>query len=188
MEKNDEALLWSEGKKSLLLKTSVLDVTSVESTSSDGLNGTYIVMDAKDWAIVIPDDGENFLMVKQWRHGERSLSIEFPGGVIEENESPEKAAARELKEETGFTAGRLVKLGKMNPNPALMSNHVHVFAAFDLKADGKQQLDEDEYVNCFTMSKKEVYEKMGTKEFPHALMSAALLLYRNYIDTHRALR
>ena len=188
MNADDEKLLWSEGKKTILLKTPVLDVTSIESTSSDGLKGDYIVMDAKDWAIVIPDAGDSFLMVKQWRHGEGALSIEFPGGVIEPKESPEEAAARELKEETGFTAGKLVKLGSMNPNPALMSNHVHVFAAFDLQSTGEQHLDDDEYVNYFKMNKKDVYAKMGTKEFPHALMSAGLLLYRNYIDSHEELR
>ncbi|MBQ7159161.1 MAG: NUDIX hydrolase [Treponema sp.] len=181
MDNTDSQLLWKEGKKTLLLKTTVLDVTSIESTSSDGLKGDYIVMDAKDWAIVIPDAGDSFLMVKQWRHGERALSIEFPGGVIETGESPEKAAARELKEETGFSAGRLVKLGSMNPNPALMSNHVHVFAAFDLQPAGEQHLDEDEYVSYFEMPKEEVYAKMGTKEFPHALMAAGLALYREYI-------
>lgn len=185
MDKKDEKLIWRQGEKRLLLKTPVLNLTSVESTSSDGLKGDYIVMDAPDWVIVIPDAGEHFLMVKQWRHGENALSIEFPGGVIEPNEKPEVAAARELKEETGFVAGKLVKLGAMNPNPALMSNHVHIFAAFDLQPTGKQHLDEDEYVNYFEMSKKDVYAKMGNTEFPHALMSSALLLYRQWKDTKR---
>ncbi len=180
MQNDEKTLIWTEGKKTTLLKTRVLDVTSIESTSSDGLKGDYVVMDAPDWVIVIPDAGDNFLMVKQWRHGERALSIEFPGGVIEANEAPEKAAARELKEETGFTAGKLVKLGTMNPNPALMSNHVHVFAAFDLHSTGQQHLDEDEYVHYLEVSKQEVYAKMGTKEYPHALMAAGLALYREY--------
>ena len=182
MQVNDDSLVWKEGKKTTLLKTRVLDVTSIESTSSDGLKGDYVVMDAPDWVIVIPDAGKSFLMVKQWRHGERALSIEFPGGVIEAGEAPEKAAARELKEETGFRAAKLVKLGSMNPNPALMSNHVHVFAAFDLESTGKQQLDEDEYLHYFEVSKEEVYKKMGTKEYPHALMAAGLALYREYIS------
>ena len=179
---DDKNLVWTRGKKTELLKTPVLNVTTIESTASDGLKGDYIVMDAPDWVIVIPDAGETFLLVKQWRHGENALSIEFPGGVIEPNEAPEAAAARELKEETGFVAGRLVKLGAMNPNPALMSNHVHVFAAFDLQPTGKQHLDEDEYVHYFELPKKEVYAKMGTKEFPHALMSAGLSLYREYVS------
>ena len=101
---DDEKLTWTRGKKTTLLKTPVLDVTTIESTASDGLKGDYIVMDAPDWVIVIPDAGDTFLLVKQWRHGENALSIEFPGGVIERDETPEQAAARELAEETGFAA------------------------------------------------------------------------------------
>ena len=178
---DDERLTWTRGAQTTLLKTPVLNVTSVESTASDGLHGTYIVMDAPDWVIVIPDAGETFLLVKQWRHGENALSIEFPGGVIEPDEAPEQAAARELAEETGFSAGRLVKLGAMNPNPALMSNHVHIFAASDLRPAGGQHLDEDEYVQYMELPKQEVYARMGSKDFPHALMAAGLSLYREYV-------
>lgn len=181
---DDEKLTWTRGKKTTLLKTPVLDVTTIESTASDGLKGDYIVMDAPDWVIVIPDAGDTFLLVKQWRHGENALSIEFPGGVIERDETPEQAAERELTEETGFAAGKLIKLGAMNPNPALMSNHVHIFVATDLQPAGGQHLDEDEYVQYFALPKQEVYANMGTKAFPHALMSAGLSLYREYI-AHR---
>lgn len=173
----DKALIWTQEPAQTLLTTPVLTVTQVPATSADGLKGNYIVMDAKDWCIVIPDTGSSFLLVKQWRHGERALSIEFPGGVIETGEAPEKAAARELLEETGCKAGKLTKLGSFNPNPALMSNHVHVYLAEELEKTGAQNLDEDEYVSYFERDKKEVLRNMGSKEYPHALMSAALMLY-----------
>lgn len=179
---NDAALLWTQGEPCPLLKTPVFTVKKVPSTSAEGVTGDYFVMDAPDWCIVIPDAKTGFLMVKQWRHGERALSIEFPGGVIERGEAPEKAAARELLEETGCKAGSLTYLGSMNPNPALMTNHTHVFVAENLENTGSQNLDEDEYVAAFEVPKSEVFEKMGTKEYPHALMTAALMLYRRYTD------
>ncbi|MCR5724244.1 MAG: NUDIX hydrolase [Treponema sp.] len=183
-QNTDSALLWTQGKAETLLTTPVLTVTQVPATSSDGLHGDYIVMDAKDWCIVIPDTGRSFLLVKQWRHGERALSIEFPGGVIEKGEEPEKAAARELLEETGCKAGKLTHLGTMNPNPALMSNHIHVFLAEELTDTGCQNLDKDEYVTFFERDKKEVLRNMGSKEYPHALMSAALMLYMQHTMLH----
>ena len=101
--KEDEKLKWKEGKTTSLLKTVVCEVTSHHNTAQNGISGDYIIMNAPDWVIVIPEKDNNFLMVKQWRHGEQSLSVEFPGGVIDKNEQPETAAVRELEEETGYS-------------------------------------------------------------------------------------
>ncbi len=174
---DDDNLKWNELDSRSLLNTPVFEVTERNSVSAGGMKGDYIVVNARDWVITVPVKGENFLMVKQWRHGEKALSVEFPGGVIERWESPEKAAARELLEETGFAAGKLAKLGSFNPNPALFSNHVHVFLAEDLEKTGSQNLDSDEFINCIEISAEDVIRGMGTPEFPHALMASALSLY-----------
>ena len=175
--KEDDKLKWTEGEPKELLKTVVCKVTSRHNTSYDGTEGDYIIMEAPDWVIVIPEKDDNFLMVKQWRHGESALSVEFPGGVIDKGEKPEQAARRELEEETGCRAGKLIKLGSVNPNPALFSNHVHFYLAQELSATGKQHLDEDEFINCMELSKEEVLNGMGTEAFPHAIMGMALSLY-----------
>lgn len=175
--KEDDKLKWTEGQPQTLLKTVVCTVTSRHNISSDGTEGDYIIMNAPDWVIVIPELDDKFLMVKQWRHGEAALSVEFPGGVIDKGEEADVAARRELEEETGFKAGKLINLGSVNPNPALFSNHVHFFLAKDLTATGKQKLDDDEFINCMELSKKEVLDGMGTAQFPHAIMGMALSLY-----------
>lgn len=175
--KEDEKLKWKEGKSETLLKTVVCTINKHHNISSDGTEGDYIIMDAPDWVIVIAVHNEKFLMVKQWRHGEAALSIEFPGGVIDKGETPEAAALRELKEETGYKAGKLTKIGMVNPNPALFSNHVHFYLAEELEATGKQCLDKDEFINYMELSKEEVLEGMGTGQFPHAIMGMALSLY-----------
>ncbi len=174
----DEQLVWKEKGRNVLLETPVLTVTERDSTGPDGQTGKYIVNEARDWVAVIPVKGDNFLMVKQWRHGEQAVSIEFPGGVIERGEDPELGARRELKEETGANAGKLTFLGKMNPNPALFANHMYFYCAEDLDLTGKQHLDSDEFVSYLEISKKEVFAKMGSTTYPHALMAAALALYR----------
>lgn len=174
---NDSDLIWTEQQSIDLLKTPVFTVTERTSLSPQGTLGKYIVNNARDWAIVIPVHQGNFLMVKQWRHGEKALSIEFPGGVIDEGEEPLEAAKRELLEETGAVAGKLTWLGTMNPNPALFSNHVHVFCAQDLNFTNTQNLDHDEYLHYTQLSEQEVLSKMGSPEYPHALMSSALCLY-----------
>lgn len=175
--KDDEKLRWTTGDIKSLLKTVVCEITSQHNRSSSGVEGDYIIMNAPDWVIVIPEIKDKFLMVKQWRHGEGNLSIEFPGGVIDAGETPEQAAVRELREETGFKAGKITKIGTVNPNPALFNNHVHVYLAEDLIQSGEQDLDSDEFINYMEMSKKEVLEGMGTEQFPHAIMGTALCFY-----------
>ncbi len=182
MNENNEnsKLIWHEKTRKRLLKTVVVDIMETISISPDEKPGSYIVMDARDWVITIPVLEDSFLMVKQWRHGEKELSIEFPGGVNETGEPAEIAAKRELLEETGYSAGKMVFLGSANPNPALMSNHVHFFAAFDLKKEGAQHLDKDEYVEFLRIPQKEVYMNFGTKEYQHALMGTALAFFTRY--------
>ena len=185
---DDEKLKWECGEKKILLKTVVFDVTASTNTHKEGeklVKGDYIVLDAPDWVIVIPEfidknDGtKKFYMVKQWRHGSKCLSVEFPGGVIDKGEKPEEAARRELLEETGCEAGKLTKLGEVNPNPALFSNHVHVFLAQELECMGGQSLDEDEFVNVIKVPVEQIKKDMGSEQFPHALMSTAMCLYYN---------
>jgi len=185
IKNSDDSLIWKEASRQPILKTPVMTVMQTRSISPEGTEGQYIVMDAPDWVVTVPVMDDSFLMVKQWRHGEQKLSIEFPGGVINPGEDPDKAAVRELKEETGFTAGQLIHLGSINPNPALMSNHVHIYAALNLAKGSGQQLDSDEYINYIKLPQHEVIQKMGTPEYPHALMSAALFLYQRYTGTAR---
>ena|SRR5574344_601935 len=182
---DDRTLIWKEESRKVLLDTRVFTVTERTSRAPDGSTGEYIVNEAKDWAIVIPVEKASFLMVRQWRHGEQKLSTEFPGGVIEQGEDPGKAAERELKEETGCTAGKLTFLGKMNPNPALFANHVFIYCAEELSFSGKQQLDDDEYVHFMEIQQSEVFANMGKGEYCHALMGTALALYQQYVASKK---
>jgi 8-oxo-dGTP pyrophosphatase MutT (NUDIX family) len=176
-----ENLIWKEESRKTVYSCPVFSVEERICTSPENRPKVYTVLDTRDWAIVIPvletSRGREFVMVRQWRHGAKDLSLEFPGGVCEKGEEPSQAACRELKEETAYEAGKLSKLGEFNPNPAIMSNRVHFFLAEELKFVSTQELDEDEFVDVETIPWEEVLRGMGTQPYIHALMGTAMALY-----------
>ena len=178
----NDHLIWKEEKRKTVHSSPVFCVSERSCRSpKDNKLKTFSVIEAADWVIVIPvlesARGKEFVMVKQWRHGAGELSLEFPGGVFDRFEESAFAALRELREETGFYAGKMTKLGEFNPNPAIMSNQVHFFLAEDLTNTGIQELDEDEYINIEIVPLEDVVKGMGRRPYIHALMGTALALY-----------
>ena len=96
----------------------------------DGRAHDFYVIESPDWINVIPltDDGQ-VVLIEQYRHGAGEISLEIPGGMVDDGESPRDAAARELLEETGYEAGEVALLGKTRPNPAIQGNWIHTFLA-----------------------------------------------------------
>jgi 8-oxo-dGTP pyrophosphatase MutT (NUDIX family) len=178
---NSDHLVWKEEDCAEVYRSRVFRVQERRARSPEGESGTFTIIDASDWAIVVPvletPGGKEFVMVRQWRHGSREISLEFPGGVFEPGENSAEAAARELREETAYKAGKIIKLGEMSPNPAIMSNRVHFFLAEELRPAGAQKLDEDEYVDVERVAPEEVFRNMGKPPYVHALMASALILY-----------
>ncbi|GHV81190.1 DNA mismatch repair protein MutT [Spirochaetia bacterium] len=174
-------LIWHEESRREVYRSRVLSVRDTTCRSPEGTSGVFTVIDGSDWAIVVPVietvRGKEFVMVRQWRHGSRELSLEFPGGVFEPGEDPLEAAARELREETAYAPGTIRKIGEFSPNPAIMSNHVHIFLAGDLRPLDKQDLDDDEYVDVETVPVREVFQGLGRPPYVHALMASAYCLY-----------
>jgi len=93
---------------------------------------TVTTIEAPDWVNVLAFTSAGLcLLVRQFRFGIWAATLEVPGGTIDLGETPEEAAHRELLEETGHQAGRMLTLGKIQPNPAVQNNHLHCFLALD---------------------------------------------------------
>ncbi|MBA7530391.1 Methanol dehydrogenase activator [subsurface metagenome] len=84
-------------------------------------------------AAIVPLMNEEVLLVEQYRKAIASPTLEIPAGTLEEGESPEECAKRELIEETGFQASKLDKLIEYYPSPGFSSEMIHVFKASGLK-------------------------------------------------------
>lgn len=141
-----------------------------------------LVLESRDWVNVIalrradPGVEPDVLLVRQWRFGAGSETLEIPGGVVDPGEAPEQAARRELLEETGFFCGHLEKLGAVEPNPALFDNLCHIFLATDLEHRGDPTGDGEEEIEVLSMPLGDVLDAIGRGAIRHALVVAAFQL------------
>jgi ADP-ribose pyrophosphatase len=111
-------------------------------------------------AIVALDPDDNVLLVRQWRTAAERLMLEIPAGTLDITdpvartiEDPERAAPRELEEETGYRAGSWRKLATFWTVPGFASELMHLYLATDLAPAHSDRLgpDEDERLDLIRM-------------------------------------
>jgi len=137
-------------------------------------------------AVVLgPIDGEGqVLMVRQYRHAVGRWLLELPaGGVDDRDASPEAAAQRELREETGHR-GRLSRIGGMFLAPGYSEEYQHVFAATDLEPDALDA-DDDEELVLERVPLPDVLRLVDEGVVCDAKSIAALLLYLRHTGAIR---
>jgi len=103
----------------------------------------YIKVEKSPVCVVALTKDKKVILVEQYRPGPGRVLLELPGGGLDKGESPRQAAARELREETGYK-GRLRFVGRAYDSPYASSFH-YCFVATDCRKVGEQELDEGEF-------------------------------------------
>ena len=123
---------------------------------------------------VVPFESESdVLLLRQYRHAAGGTIWEVPAGKLD-GETPELCAARELEEEAGRRAGRLVALATIWTTPGFTDERIHLFAAFDLESVPHRR-EADEVIEVVRMSLDEALALVWSGELADAKSALALL-------------
>ncbi|MDB5005756.1 MAG: hydrolase [Mucilaginibacter sp.] len=135
----------------------------------------YYVLEYNNWvnAVAITEDNK-ILMVHQYRHAAGIVSLEIPGGVIDDGELPEQAIRRELLEETGYQFDDLELLCTVYANPSTANNITSCYLAKGGKKVQGQHLDAQEEIIVETFTIDEVKQLLAENKIAQALHCTGL--------------
>jgi len=132
-------------------------------------------------ALLVMDEAGRLLMIRQYRHPARRNLLEIPAGTREAGEDPDRTAAREVREETGFAAGRLQRLGGAWMAPGFCEEYITFYLATELSPDPLPQ-DHDEYIEAPEwLTLDEVYAAVDAGRIEDAKTMVALTLYARHL-------
>lgn len=155
--------------------------TDVARSPRTGKSHSFYILESHDWVNVIPLISEHeVVLIRQFRHGVRDFTLEIPGGIVEEEDTPKESARRELLEETGYDAGEMIPLGWVYPNPAILNNKCYTFIAKDLIKKGVQLLDDKEDIEVEIRALSEIPSLIKEGLINHSLVLVAF--YRFYME------
>lgn len=144
------------------------------SAQSPRKRGDFYVMDCPDWVNVIAlTEDDEVVLVQQYRQGIDDVTLEIPGGMLDPGEDPLAAGRRELREETGYSAGEGAVIGTIDPNPALQSNRCHTVLFWGVRPDGFQSMDPHEEIAVRRVALDRVPGLIRDGRISHALVVAA---------------
>jgi ADP-ribose diphosphatase len=107
----------------------------------------YFIRESRGFCIVFAmTPGENVLLVRQYKHGASEIVLELPGGMIDEGETPEQCAVRELAEETGFSGSAPEFVRTFFADPTNATTRFHLFVVRDAVRTSEPRLDISEEI------------------------------------------
>jgi len=147
----------------------------------NGVKATRVVITHPGSVVVLPvlKDGR-ILMIEQYRHATRQYLWELVAGRIDAGETVKEAAARELKEETGYSAKRFTEFLAMWPTPGFLEERMHLLLAEGL-TEGEATPEEDEKIISHGYTVKELKQMMKNGKLKDGKSLAGILYYLTFL-------
>ena len=188
-----DALAWEEVSYEHIVKDEWIDFKRLSYRFPDGkVFEPYYSYSRRNYVVIVASDTEgNYLCVKQFRHGIKEVTTEFPAGGIERKDNKEYgdftdeasedgliAAKRELLEETGYESDEWSHLITVPSNATIADNYAYIYRAKNCRRVSGQSLDETEFLNVKKYTPIEIEEMITAGKFQQAVHIMAWLLAR----------
>ena len=158
----------------------ILNLDEDEVLFPDGRLASRYVVRKGSGAVIIPlSERGTIYLVRQWRHPVAQALLELPAGVIDEGELPEQAAQRELQEETGFRARKLIHLVSSYTAVGFCDEMLHFYLATELEPSSLEA-DSDEDIELVEMTIDEAENNPVVRLDAKSVLG--LLLARNHLQ------
>lgn len=169
---------WKQISSKYIIKESWFSLRSDKVLKGNGQPmDPYYVLEYSDWVNVFPVTREGkVVMVKQYRYGLQTFSLELPGGIMDPHETnPEEAAKRELLEETGLSCGKIEQVAVVATNPATQSNRLYCYLATDCVKTHELTHDENEEMEIFELEIDELIQLLRENKIIQSLHVCSMI-------------
>jgi ADP-ribose pyrophosphatase len=170
---------------SLVYRCKVFDVYEEDVRLPDGRIVRQTRIDHKPTVSVVPVDREgNLVLIRQYRSAVKKHLLETPAGNMDPGESVEETVQRELAEETGYQAGRLIKLFEGYLVPGYCNEFMYFYLAVDLFEKRLPQ-DEDEIIEIVKIPLEEALGMLKNGGIFDAKSAVGILMTSDYLKEHK---
>ena len=160
--------------KEYLYNGKILSLRKDQVLLPDGNKAVREVVEHSGGSCIVCEMNDKILLVKQFRYPYGKELYELPAGKLNEGESPEQTAIRELEEEGGVIAERVEKMFEVYPTPAYTNEIIRIYRAINVRKS-TQHLDDDEFLECCWFDKDTLREMIKKGEIKDAKTLIALL-------------
>ena len=174
---------WDIIKEKILYDEGIVRFSEQECYHSEkDVEHNFFKMEFLDWVNIVPITSDNQLvLVKQYRFGTEEVTLELPGGTLDDGEgAPKLAAERELLEETGYKGKELISLGNVAVNPAIQNNYCHFYLATEVDKFQEQELDNSEDIEVVLVPWAEIDDLISSGEITHSLTILGIMYAQKY--------